>query len=134
MYNIVQFVADSPNRIVLRHRGPQKRLSIEFRHLLNNLPILTNFMLLTEEDASMLIKSSSCKTCLLDSMPSKIVSDCSRLLLVISKILNNCWQMVHFLDDWKEALVFPLLTKVGGDLIFANRRPGSDPQFMSKPT
>ena len=75
----------------------------------NDVWSLSNFEMLTEEDVSALVKNSSRKTCPLDPMPSTLVSKCGCLLPIITKIINTSLQMGHFPDDWKEALVFPLL-------------------------
>ena len=54
----------------------------------NDVPPLSNFEILTEENVSALIRSSSRKTCPLDPMPSKLVSKCGCLLPIITKIIN----------------------------------------------
>lgn len=65
-------------------------------------------------------------------MPSKLVSRCDVLILVLAKIINSSLESGHFPEIWKEALVFPLLKKLGLDFIFKNFRPVSNLSFVSK--
>lgn len=97
----------------------------------NDVPPLSNFEMLTEENVSALIRSSSRKTCPLDPMPSKLVTKCGCLLPIITKIINASLQMDHFPDDWKEALVFPLLKETAADFTFKYLRPVSNLPFIS---
>ncbi len=94
----------------------------------------SDFNVLTEQDVSALIMSSSRKTSPTDPMPSKLVSECSCLLPVITKMINTSLQKGHFPDDWKEALLSPLVKKVGADFTFQNLRPVSNLPFISKLT
>ena len=51
---------------------------------------MTEFNILTEEDVIRLIKNSTLKSCPLDPMPSRLVSECSSLLSVrLTKIINS---------------------------------------------
>ena len=56
------------------------------------------------------------------------------LLPVITKIINLSLSTGYFSDEWKCAIVNPLLKKPGLDLIFKNYRPVSNLQFVSKLT
>ena len=67
-------------------------------------------------------------------MPSKLVSKCGCLLSIITKISLLFAKLGHFLDDWKEALVFLLLKETAADLTFKNLRPVSNLLFISKLT
>jgi hypothetical protein len=67
----------------------------------------SDFNVLTEQEVSALIMSSSRKTSPTDPMPSKLVSECSCLLPVITKMINTSLQSGHFPDDWKEIRSVP---------------------------
>ena len=70
---------------------------------------------------------------MLDPMPTPLVVGCIDILLpVINKIINLSLQTGAFAEQWKCALVYPLLKKLGLDLIFKNLRPVSNLQFTSK--
>ena len=56
------------------------------------------------------------------------------LLLVLTNIINLLLESVTFADDWKCALVNPLLKKVSLDLLYKNYRPVSNLQCVSKLT
>ena len=56
------------------------------------------------------------------------------LLPVITSILNLSLQSGYFAEEWKEALVHPLLKKCGLELNFKNLRPVSNLTFISKLT
>ncbi len=62
-----------------------------------------------------------------------MVKEClDELLPVLTSIINNCLSSGIFPDEWKEALIIPLLKKFGLDLAFENFRPISNLQFVSK--
>ena len=78
---------------------------------------------------------ASMKTCALDPFPSSILLLCiEELLPVITRMLNISLKYGYFADEWKKALVHPLLKKSGLQLINKNFRPVSNLQFTSKLT
>ena len=99
-----------------------------------NISTMTEFNILTEEDVITFIKNSSLKSCPLDPMPWRLVSECSSLLPVLTKIINSSLQNGHFPKTWKDAMVFPLLKKIGVDFALDNLRPVRNLKFVSKLT
>ena len=95
---------------------------------------LTEFQMLTEQDVKSLIRYSSLKSCVLDPMPSTLVSQCDVLLPVLTRLINTSLKSGQFPAVWKEALVLPLLKKPGLDILFKNFRPVSNLPFVSKLT
>ena len=96
---------------------------------------LDHFKQLSEDEVRTLVSSASKKHCALDPMPSSLVSDCLDVLLpVITKIINSSLVHGYFLQDWKEALVKPLLKKSVLVADFNNLRPISSLKFISKLT
>ena len=68
-------------------------------------------------------------------MPTLLVVNCiDSLLPVITKIITSSLSTGSFSDEWKCAIVNPLLKKVGQDLIIKNYRPVSNLQYISKLT
>ena len=63
-----------------------------------------------------------------------VVNRIDSLLPVITKIINLSFSTSYFSDEWKCAIVNPLLKKPGLDLIFKNYRLVSDLQYVSKLT
>lgn len=96
--------------------------------------LLSAFDHLTVCDVRALIQHSSLKSCSLDPMPSRLVSECHSLVSIITTIINKSLQNGSFPDCWKEALVHPLLKKQGLDFLFKNFRPVSNLAFISKLT
>ena len=104
-------------------------------HTLASPPIFCKFSPLTEEKVRKLINSSTKKSCTLDPMPTPLVVDCIDMLLpIITKMINLSLESGLFADDWKFALVLPLLKKPGLDLLYKNYRPVSNLQYVSKLT
>ena len=98
-------------------------------------PPLIKFTPVTEEKVRELINSSAKKTFNLDPMPTSLVIDCIDVLLpIITKMINLSLESGLFADDWKCALVLPLLKKPGLDLLYKNYRPVSNLQYVSKLT
>ena len=82
-----------------------------------------------------LVLESNTKSCSLDPIPTSMVKEClDELLPVLTSIINNCLSSGIFPDEWKEALIIPLLKRFGLDLAFENFRPISNLQFVSKLT
>ena len=93
----------------------------------------SKFNPLTEEKVRKLIRSSAKKSCTLDPVPTPLVMDCNDVFLpIMTKMINLSLESRLFADDWKCALVFPLLKKPGLDLLYKNYRPVSNLQYVSK--
>ena len=61
--------------------------------------------------------------------------DCIDVLLpIITKMIDLSLESGLFADDWKCALVLPLLKNSGLDLLYKNYRPVSNLQYVSKLT
>ena len=94
----------------------------------------SEFVPLPEEDIRKLALANR-KLCALDPIPSAILSVClDELLPVLSKMVNLSLETGHFANNWKCALVHPLLKKCNLEIINKNFRPVSNLQFASKLT
>ena len=93
------------------------------------------FTTLSEGDVRQLIHDSSKKSCNLDPLPTSVALDyVDTLLPAITKIINLSLTSGQFAEEWKCALMNPLLKKLGLDLLFPNYRPVSNLQYISKLT
>ena len=82
-----------------------------------------------------LIVGAPIKSCSVDSVPTTIVREClEELLPALTKMINGSLLCGVFPDEWKVALLLPLLKKQNLDLAFKNFRPISNLQFVSKLT
>ena len=96
---------------------------------------LHTFCPLSQEDVRKLIKKSPNKHCDSDPIPTWLLKEClDSLLPVLTLLVNKSLEMGHFPEEWKNALVTPLLKKLGLDLIYPNYRPVSNLPFISKLT
>ena len=94
---------------------------------------LSTFQDLEVSDICKIISGSKSATCDLDPIPTSLLKDNLDLLApVITKVVNMSLQSGCFPDQWKTALVVPLLKKVGLDHTFSNYRPVSNLPFLSK--
>jgi len=79
------------------------------------------------------IKISSTKSCELDPIPTKILKQCiTPLLPTITKIINKSLSSGTVPEQFKHAIVTPILKKEGLDTDFKNYRPISNLPYMSK--
>ena len=93
----------------------------------------SEFDLLSESEVFDLITASSKKSCPLDPIPTKLLTEYVDVLLPpITKIINLSLDSGHFPRTWKCALVRPLLKKDGLPPVFKNFRPVSNLAFISK--
>ena len=96
---------------------------------------VSSFQLLTENDMRDIIQRSARKSCEFDPMPTSLVLSClDELLPVITRMVNSSLACGYFPSNWKEALVNPLLKKDDLPHEFANLRPVSNLQLISKLT
>ncbi len=97
--------------------------------------VFESFRPLTLDEVRKLVVKSPCKSCSLDPIPTDLLRKCLDLLLpVIQDIINRSLSTGTFPDEYKLALVTPLLKRLGLELIFPSYRPVSNLQFLSKLT
>ena len=88
---------------------------------------------MTEDEIRKLISELQTKTSELDILPTNVLkSFLDELLPIITKLVNLSLKQGIFPSKWKQAIVRPLLKKVGLELEFANYRPVSSLSFVSK--
>ncbi|CAB4021220.1 Hypothetical predicted protein [Paramuricea clavata] len=77
--------------------------------------------------------SSSNASCRLDPFPTWLVKKCvDQLAPLITKMINSSLESGTVPENWKVALIVPILKKFGLDLVFMNFRPISNLPFVSK--
>ena len=73
------------------------------------------------------------QTCELDHIPTEVLKRILPTILgTITEIVNLSLSTGSFAQDWKTAVVKPLLRKPGLDLAKKNYRPVSNLSFLSK--
>ena len=94
---------------------------------------LDSFSPLSVEDICNIISKSSHASCTLDSIPTWLVKSCLDVLAPsITHMVNLSIRHAYIPDDWKSAIVKPLLNKSGLELTYKNFRPVSNLPFISK--
>lgn len=98
-----------------------------------NVENLPKFDELSEDDVKKIINNMQSKSCELDVLPTVVLKMfLTELLPLITKLVNLSLSQGIFPEKWKQAVVRPLLKKVGLDLIYSNYRPVSNLPFLSK--
>ena len=91
------------------------------------------FTALSEDDIRKLIRKSPNKQCDSDPIPTWLLKEClDPLLPILTLLVNKSLELGYFPEAWKNALVTPLLKKLGLELVFPNFRPVSNLPFVSK--
>jgi hypothetical protein len=94
---------------------------------------LTTFEELSDEEVRKLIIKSPNKQSSTDPLPTWLLKDCMESLLPALKLmLNMSLRIGYFPEYWTDAIVTPLLKKMGIELIYPNYRPVSNLTFVSK--
>ena len=84
-------------------------------------------------EAARLISSIATKSCKLDAILTSILKQIiPSIIETITKIINISFAQDTFDEEWKIAIVHPLLKKLGSELIPPNNRPVSNLSFLSK--
>ena len=98
-----------------------------------SVPVLRCFAPMTQDQVKGLILSMKTKSCELDPIPTYILkSNLEAFLPYLTKIVNLSITRGEFDQEWKSAIVRPLLKKAGSDLICKNYRLVSNLQFVLK--
>ena len=101
--------------------------------LIPEVPLLAKFEPLSENEVKNIINKLGIKSCELDIMPKSLLKKClSGLLPSVTKIVNISLSTGTFPENYKEAIIRPLLKKTGLELLCSNYRPVSNLSFMSK--
>ena len=87
----------------------------------------------TEEEIVKTIKKSATKHCSLDPIPTWLLKQClQELAPVLTDIINQSFREGHVPDDFKQAVVIPVLKKIILAVIFKNFRPVSNLPYVAK--
>ena len=94
---------------------------------------LSRFMPVSHSAILDVIRKSATKSCALDPMPTSVLKQClDSTLPCILKIVNSSMINGIFPEDFKKAIVIPILKRPNLELEFANYSPVSTLQFLSK--
>ena len=94
---------------------------------------LSKFRPLSTDEIRKLVGKMQIKLCELDNLPTHILKDhMDSFIPILTKIVNLSLESGVFSEDWKTAILRPLLKKSGLDLIDSNYRPVSNLSFISK--
>ena len=86
---------------------------------------LSKFTRVTSHEVKRAMDSLQNKPCELDIIPTKFLKTSEDLLKVVTHIVNLSFEENKFAEEWKEALLKPLLKKPNLDLELRNCRPVS---------
>ena len=94
---------------------------------------LDKFEPVTESQIKKIVSSLQTKSCELDWCPTQIVKErIDDFAPVLMKLVNASLTDGDFLEEWKLAILRPLLKKLNLELIESNYRPVSNLSFVSK--
>ena len=97
------------------------------------MPLLYKFAPISAKELEKTIASMLSKTCALDILPTTRPKEVlGTLLPSLAHIVNKSLDQGTFYNDWKEALLKPLVKKKSVGTIKTNDRPVSNLQFISK--
>ena len=94
------------------------------------------FKEITESSLLTLIKSSKPASCSLDPIPTILLKEFDNALApILTRIVNLSLASSTFAENWKDAIVLPLIKKASLDKnVLKNYRPISNLSFLSKLT
>ena len=85
---------------------------------------MCKFEQVTEKEVTKCIRQMTSKSCKLDAIPTTTLKQVlDTIIAPITRIINVSLESVIFTSKWKTAIVCPLLSKAGLDLILSNFRP-----------
>lgn len=96
-------------------------------------PGLLNFQPLTIEDTIKVISSLGNKVCETDPIPTSWINkNKPAFAKLITPLMNKCLTTGHFPNNWKEAVIKPLIKKASIGPVINNYRPVSNLKSISK--
>ena len=99
----------------------------------NHLPRMSSFKAVSLGETRWLLSKANPTTCLLDTIPTKLLKAYLEVFLpLITRLLNLSLTSGIFLSIWKRAIVKLLLKQPEWDRIFKNYRPVSNLNFILK--
>ena len=97
------------------------------------IPTLSQSEPMTTEEVARMISSMAIKLCKLDAIPTSVLKQITpSILQIITKIINISLTQSILVEEWKTAIVHPLLRKLGSEITPSNYRPVSNLSFLSK--
>ena len=97
------------------------------------LNYLHEFERMSSEEVLSVIKSMVADTCDSDPLPSGLFKDLTSYIIgIITELVNTSLTEGIFMNNWKTAIIKPLLKKLGLELITKKDQPVSNLLFMSK--
>ena len=94
---------------------------------------LESFSALSIEEVSKIVRESSDASCWLDPVPTWLLKSFPDVLAPpVTEMVNLSLLNGHVPENWRTAVVFPLLKKPGLDLVYKNFRLVSNLPFISK--
>ena len=106
---------------------------MHIHHCIEKITTLSHFEPMTTEEFARLISSMATKLCKLDVTLTSVLKQVTpSILQIITKIINISLMWGTFVEEWKTAIVHPLLKKLGSELIPSNYRPVSNLSSLSK--
>ena len=98
-----------------------------------NIPPLNKFSTLPESQLYKIIMEISSTTCELDIIPTKFLKKVlMHCIPALTKVVNLSLSLGHFFEDWKLAIVGPLIKSLKKGTEKSSYRPVSNLQFISK--
>ena len=102
-------------------------------HIRRGLNHLEEFTRMCSEEVLSVIKSMPVKGCESNPLPSSLFKDLApHIIDIITEIVNTSLTEGIFVNNWKTAIIKPLLKKLGLELIAKNYRLVSNLPFMPK--
>ena len=99
-----------------------------------NVREFSNFRLFSNEEVRTIIMGMKMKSCEIDPIPTELLKKCLvEVLPTITKIINISLRDGVFVDEWKTAIICPLLKSLSLEIQkSASYRPVSNLPFLSK--
>ena len=94
---------------------------------------LTEFKLYTEEEIMEIIKSMPTKSCESDAFATQVLKGILPLIITpLTTLINLALEEGIFTETWKVAIIWPLIKKLGFELVYSNYRHVTNLPFLSK--
>ena len=105
----------------------------DYQPRMRNVPKMSKFEPVRKEDTFRIMQHLSLKQCKLDIFPTKLLLSYKEDIVdAITDLINSSSEQAHFPENWKYAIIKPLIKKVNDKIIKTNFRPVSNLKHLSK--
>ena len=105
----------------------------DYQPKMRDVPKMSKFKPVRKQDTLRIMKQLGLKQCKLDIIPTKLLlSHKEDIVDAITDLINSSFEQAQFPENWKYAIIKPLIKKVNGEIIKTKLQTSLKPKTVIK--